>query len=185
MIIGVDIDNVIADTEKELRRLLNERKGLNLTREDITSYTLENIAGIERGDLKDILDMFNHGDIFLNLEVAEGARETMERLAEKHEVVLVTSRPAGVEAHTRTWLKRNEIPFHRLVFADGTKVNDIPYELFLEDQGNFACELAESGTFVLLFDAPWNRDVSHDNMDRVYSWDDVQKFCFPPCAIQH
>lgn len=185
MIIGVDIDNVIADTEKELRRLLFERRGVRLTREDITSYSLENIAGITRDDLSDILGMFNDGDIFLNLEAIPGARETLEMLGKKHSIVLVTSRPQGVEGHTRRWLKRERIPFDGLLFATETKVNGTPYELFIEDQDRFAVELAEDGTFVLLFDAPWNRHVEHDNISRVYSWEDVQRFCFPPCAIGH
>ena len=184
MIIGVDIDNVIADTEKELRRLLFEQRGLNLTREDIKSYTLENIAGMSREDLAYIMDLFNNGEIFLGLEVIEGAKETLERLREnKHDIVLVTSRPKKVEALTVKWLSRNMIPYNGLHFASGTKLNGISYDLFLEDQDNFAYEIAENGTFVLLFDAPWNRHVEHVNINRVFSWHDVDRFCFPPCAL--
>jgi len=183
MIIGVDIDNVIADTERELRRLLNEKKGLELTREHITSYSFDNVAGIERADLADIFDMFNDGDIFLHLDPIDGARETLEMLQRKHRIVLVTARPPRVEGKTRTWLARHEIPFDDIVFAEHTKVNGTPYDLFFEDQPEYARELAEDGTFVLLFDAPWNRDLVHENIDRVYSWSDVQAFCFPPCAL--
>lgn len=183
MIIGVDIDNVIADTEKELRRVLFERRGLKLTREDITSYSLDDVAGITRADLKDIIALFNHGDIFSRLDVIEGARETLELLKVRHRIELVTSRPATVEARTLDWLERNGIPFDDLIFAKESKVNGTPYELFLEDQENFAVELAEEGTYVLLFDAPWNRHIEHENMTRVCSWQDVYRFCFPPCAL--
>ncbi len=183
MIIGVDIDNVIADTEKELRRLIREKKGLSLSREDITSYNLDGVRGLSQVDLAGIYDEFKDGGIFLGLEVIEGARETLERLSLRHRVVLVTSRPRTVEDKTRSWLARERIPFHELHFATESKVNGIPYELFLEDQDNFARELADDGTYVLLFDAPWNRHVEHENISRVYSWSDVQKFCFPPCAL--
>jgi len=185
MIIGVDIDNVIAETEKELRRVIFEKKGLSLTREDITSYSFENVAGIEREDLKEIFEMFNEGGIFLDLEVMEGARETMSLLNEKHRIVLVTSRPACVERHTRQWLEREGIPYDELHFATEKKANGIPFDLFFEDQDKFAIELAEEGAYVLLFDAPWNRHVEHDNINRVYSWQDVHRFCFPPCALGH
>ena len=127
---------------------------------------------------------FNSGGIFLDLEVIEGARETLERLAERHRLVLVTSRPERVRPHTEKWLDKNKIRYDELHFSTKTKVNGIPYELFLEDQDNFAYELAEDGTFVLLFDAPWNRHVEHENISRVFSWSDVRKFCFPPCAIR-
>ena len=183
MIIGVDIDNVIADTEKELRRLIREKMGLVLAREDITSYTLEGVRGLTRDDLDGIFEEFKDGGIFLGLDVIEGARETLERLAVRHRVVLVTSRPRTVEDKTLEWLERERIPFHELHFATETKVNGIPYELFLEDQDNFARELAEAGTFVLLFDAPWNRRLEHENISRVYTWSDVEKFCFPPCSL--
>src|SRR5512135_2685669 len=106
MIIGVDIDNVIADTEKELRRLIREKKGLSLSREDITSYNLDGVRGLSQEDLAGIYDEFKDGGIFLGLEVIEGARETLERLAVRHRVVLVTSRPRTVEDKTRSWLSR-------------------------------------------------------------------------------
>jgi len=185
MIIGVDIDNVIADTEKELRKVLLETRGIDLTRDDITNYSLRNIAGIDDSTLKDVLSMFNDGDVFTRLDVIDGAKETLERLSMSHRIVLVTSRPDRVRPQTETWLSDKGIPFHDLMFAQKSKVNGVAYELFLEDQDDFATELAEDGTFVLLFDAPWNRHVAHVNIDRVYSWEDVQKFCFPPCAMGH
>jgi len=185
MIIGVDIDNVIADTEKELRRVLYEKRGVTLKREDITSYSLDNIAGIEREDLKEILSMFNDGDVFLNLDVIEGAKETLDLLKQRHRIELVTSRPQRAEPQTRQWLERHGIPYDELHFVTESKLNGITYELFFEDQEKFACELAEEGSYVLLFDAPWNRHVEHDNMSRVFSWADVYKFCFPPCATGH
>lgn len=183
MIVGVDIDNVIADTEKSLRRLLFDERGIRLDREDISSYSLEGIAGIGREDLSFLLDRFNNGGIFLDVEPIEGARETILRLKERHRIVLVTSRPEKVAFITREWLDRNGIPYDELHFASKTKLNGIPYDLFLEDQDNFAYEIADEGTFVLLFDAPWNRSVRHVNIERVYSWQDVQRFCFPPCAL--
>lgn len=185
MIIGVDIDNVIADTEKELRRVLLDTKGICLDREDITNYSLRNITGVDDETLGEILAMFNDGGVFEGLDVIEGAKETLGRLVVAHRIVLVTSRPERVRAQTETWLKRESIPYHELMFAQDSKVNGVPYELFIEDQDNFARELAEDGTFVLLFDAPWNRHVEHVNIDRVYSWEDVRKFCFPPCALGH
>lgn len=185
MIIGVDIDNVIADTEKELRRVLLETKGIRLNREDITNYSLNDIGGIDPETLRELLAMFNEGDVFSGLEVIDGASETLELLMKAHRVELVTSRPEKLRLQTEAWLARNNVPYHELKFASHSKVNGVPYELFLEDQDNFARELAESGTFVLLFDAPWNRHVEHENIDRVYSWEDVQRFCFPPCAMGH
>jgi uncharacterized protein len=185
MIIGVDIDNVVADTEKELRRVLRKRWGIGLEREDITDYALKNLPGIDGETYAELVELFREGGIFLDLDVFDGAKETLERLVSKYEVHLVTSRPERVRDKTLEWLKMHEIPYNKLIFSEHTKLNGVQYELFIEDQENFAVELAESGAFVLLFDAPWNRHVEHVNIDRVYGWDDIQRFCFPPCALGH
>jgi len=183
MIVGVDIDNVIADTEKRLRAWLYDTKGLKIEREDITSYALDTVPGMDEHTLGLIIKEFRQGDIFLDLEVMDGARETLDRLyGNGHRLILVTSRPQIVEEKTRRWLDDKAIPFHELIFNENSKVNGTPYEVFIEDQGNFATELADDGTFVLLYDAPWNRHVEHDNMDRVFNWDDIHRFMFPPCA---
>lgn len=185
MIVGVDIDNVIADTEREVRRVLEADRGISLVREDFRHYALEKMPGLGREDLDYILGRFRDGSIFLNVPVIDGSRETLGRLMQRHRVVLVTSRPQSVEVYTREWLNKNRVPFHDLHFTPETKVNGIPYDLFIEDQDNFACEIAESGSYVLLYDAPWNRHVSHDSMTRVFSWEDIDRFCFPPCATGH
>jgi hypothetical protein len=185
MIIGVDIDNVIADTEKRLRAWIYDTNGLKVEREDITSYALDTVPGMDEDTLGKILKEFRHGDIFLDLDVMEGAKDTLDSLYVNHRIVLVTSRPHIVEEKTRQWLSEKNIPFHELIFNEHTKVNGTPYEVFIEDQGNFATELADDGTFVLLYDAPWNRHIEHDNMDRVFNWEDIRKFMFPPCATGH
>ncbi len=97
MIIGVDIDNVIADTEKEVRRVLKNDRGINLVRDDFKHYALENMPGLSSENLDYILGRFKDGSIFLNAPVIGGARETLRRLMQRHRVVLVTSRPPAVE----------------------------------------------------------------------------------------
>ena len=183
MIVGVDIDNVIADTEKEVRRVMFEDRGIKLARDDFKHYSLDRMPGITRDDLDFINGRFESGQIFLEVEPIEGAREILARLMNRHKVVLVTSRPPRIEKYTREWLTKNEIPFHELHFTPESKLNGIAYDLFIEDQDNFAREIADSGTYVLLYDAPWNRHFTHENCERVHSWDDIRRFCFPPCAL--
>ncbi len=184
MIVGVDIDNVIADTEREVRRVLEADRGISLVREDFRHYALEKMPGLTKDDLDYVIDRFKDGSIFLSVPVIDGSRDTLRRLMERHRVVLVTSRPQSVEGYTREWLNKNHVPFHELHFTPESKVNGIPYDLFIEDQDNFACEIAESGSYVLLYDAPWNRHVRHDSIERVFTWEDIDRFCFPPCATR-
>ncbi len=183
MIVGVDIDNVIADTEKEVRRVLLRDRGIKLVRDDFKHYSLDRMPRITRDDLDFINGRFESGQIFLDVEPIEGAREILDRLMNRHKVVLVTSRPPRIEKYTREWLSMNNIPFHELHFTPESKLNGIAYDLFIEDQDNFAREIADSGTYVLLYDTPWNRHFMHENCERVHSWEDIRKFCFPPCAL--
>lgn len=43
----------------------------------------------------------------------------------------------------------------------------------IEDKGDTALYLAENGIRVLLFDAPYNQDISHKNIVRVFSWNEI------------
>ena len=47
--------------------------------------------------------------------------------------------------------------------------------LMIEDKPEVALHLTDNNIKVLLFDARYNQDVNHDNIIRVYDWNDVYK----------
>ena len=50
---------------------------------------------------------------------------------------------------------------------------ELGLDVFCEDDVVIAKTLAAAGIRVLLFDHPWNRDVSHERITRVVGWSEV------------
>lgn len=48
-------------------------------------------------------------------------------------------------------------------------------DIMIEDKPEVALNLANNGIRVLLFDCPYNQEVYHDNITRVYSWKQIEK----------
>lgn len=82
-----------------------------------------------------------------------------------------------------SWLKRNEIRFEDIFYCSeslspadklsGCKRYGI--EVMIDDRPNVALSLAENGIMVLLFEAPYNRSVTHQNIVRVADWEDIYR----------
>ena len=51
--------------------------------------------------------------------------------------------------------------------------NKLSVDIMIEDKSDVALHLAENGIKVLLFDAPYNQEVKHENITRVKTWEDV------------
>ena len=45
----------------------------------------------------------------------------------------------------------------------------------IDDNPKVSKYLADNGVKVLLFDAPYNKNLRHPNIKRVYSWDEIAK----------
>ena len=180
MLIGVDIDDVIADTERVVRQHLNARYGLRLRREDVTDFSLEKLAGLSPGDVQAFLEDFHRSGGYRSMAPIPGAREALTRLAARHRIVLVTARPEETRPDTEAWLAEHGIPYHALIFSNGAGKHGLqPYDRFVEDRPAFALELAEAGVPVLLFDAPWNRRVAHPRIRRVRDWQEALRHLDP------
>ncbi len=48
-------------------------------------------------------------------------------------------------------------------------------KVMIDGRPNVALFLAENGIKVLLFDAPYNKDVVHQNIVRVADWEDIYR----------
>ena len=79
------------------------------------------------------------------------------------------------------WLKRNKLNFKTIQYCSETfsprdkllGCRKLNVDVMIEDKPDVALYLAEKGVKVLLVDAPYNQGLSHENMTRVYSWDEI------------
>ena len=79
------------------------------------------------------------------------------------------------------WLKKHDFDFKDIFYcSEGNAPEDklkgcLKYSavLMIEDKPEVALHLADNKITVLLFDTRYNQNVKHDNIIRVYDWNDV------------
>ena len=81
------------------------------------------------------------------------------------------------------WLERNDFRFNSVqLCSEKLSPRDklqacrkLGVDAMIEDRPDNALYLAENGIHVLMFDAPYNSDISHENITRVHSWEEIRQ----------
>jgi uncharacterized HAD superfamily protein len=184
--LGVDLDDVLLDFNANLCLYHNRMFGTNLSLEDISDWDLSKIWGCPGTEaVQRVFDFYESGEHKAAQPIL-GSQKGIRSLLDVYEIHLITSRPEFIEDMTKVWL-HNYFPdvfagihftnhFHGEDHKKRTKLevcNELGIDIFIEDALIHALPLAEAGKKVVLFDRPWNRDVSHTNMMRATSWEEV------------
>lgn len=165
MLIGIDIDEVIADSVAVYLPTLNALFGKDLRREDLVEWDFERTYGVPPAEIKRFWAVHARSGGWERIRPTDGAAEILARLRERHEVVVVTGRPEEhVGRATRAWLAAHRIPHDALVFMEGLDKDEAVrraigrgLDVLVEDHADFALAVAARGVPVFLVDAPWNR----------------------------
>jgi uncharacterized HAD superfamily protein len=171
MKIGIDIDNVIADTFTDLIPYYNRFMGREDTPQEV-------IATMRRRKLLMVRYYFlawRHR-VMTGIKLIDGAAETLRGWAGEHQLKLVTSRLPLFNRQTREWLEKHQVPYHELHHAkETTKYRKAGQcEVFIEDNPEECEVLADHCERVFLFDQPWNRRTfSQQNIIRVNNWREI------------
>ena len=179
MIIGIDIDGVIADSEPLYRQTINKLFNLRLKQKDITSYKYEESARLTDNQMRLFWKTFYHEGGWLKIKPIKGAKKFLNKLKrEKHKIVIVTSRPREhIKKETYQWLKKHKMPYSELIFLEkheskhqAALLHGHKFDYFIEDYYEYALDLAQRGVKLLLMDYPWNRrGKPHPNIKRIKS----------------
>ena len=173
-ILGVDIDNVLADSDVRLRAMIRDMFGIDLKAEQMTRYEYE-AYGVTWEQLGEVFQVFNT-DTCRTLELVPGAKAAMQQLAPRYEIALVTSRDPESKAGTEYWLQATGLPYDQLHFNDEKHALGIPYHAFIEDRHEHAHRIAGTGVAVYLLRRPWNtRPLAHPNVRHVDTWEEILK----------
>ena len=171
-ILGVDIDNVLAQSDPCLRAMIRERFRIRLDAEDMTQYDYS-AYGVTDAQLAEVFHNFNT-EVCRTLKVITGAKAALTQLASRYEIVLVTSRNPASKAGTEYWLRKKGLPYDQLHFNDEKHMLGIPYHAFVEDRHEHAHRIAETGATVFLMTRPWNaQPLAHANVRRVETWKEI------------
>ncbi len=200
MRIGVDLDDVIAICAVPyLRRFAQEYKVELPDDKEIGWHLLrdmdKHVSAEERDRFR--LKLYD-GTFFSQLEIYKESPAVLERLVQRgDEIFFITARAERRRMVTETWLREKRI----LDYAKAVHLKpygefrpdqprgrydpegsaaykmrlalELGLDVFCEDDTIIAQTLADAGVRVLLFDHPWNRDVSHERITRVSGWTEV------------
>jgi uncharacterized HAD superfamily protein len=172
MKIGIDIDNVLAHTFRDLSAYFNRFMGKEMD-------PLEVVNTIRNDRFKMLGYWFSTWKNRLLTTVApiEGAAETIGHWAADHRIALVTSRLPLFNRQTREWLARHGFLYHELHHArEKTKHKKAKgCDIFVEDNLDESEILADHCGQVFLMDHPWNRrPTEKKNIIRVHNWSEIR-----------
>jgi uncharacterized HAD superfamily protein len=188
MIIGIDIDGVLANSEPAYRRTINRLFHLKLKQEDITFYKYEDAAGLTDTQMHLFWTTFYREGSWLKIKPIKGARKFLDKLKNaQHRIVIVTSRPQEyIKKETYQWLREHRMPYTELIFLanhdskhQAAWVCGHKFDYFIEDYYEYALDLAQRGVKVLLVDYPWNRkEKAHPNIKRIKNLQEAETIIF-------
>lgn len=186
MIVGIDVDDVIADFNGVLQPWHNKVYGTNLKREDITDYDLWNIWKCSKGEAFRRVHEFYKSSDSRKVKPVERAPEGILLLTQRYNLVAVTSRPIAIREETEDWIQRyfpamfSSCYFTNAFGLEGErrKKSDVCKELgvniMIEDSPTIAQRCYDAGIKVVVLNAPWNERVAlPKSIPRVDDWDGI------------
>ena len=164
-VLAFDVDGVVADAMKLFLDIARNKHGVSgITKEDITSYMLEDCLDMSGDVILDVIKDIIDGSYKEVLRPIEGAVESLRRIrALGAPLLFVTARPrkSPVEKWLRTQLNMENGDMH--VAATGSfeaKIDVLAQHgrnWFVEDRLETCFLLADAGINPVLFRQPWNR----------------------------
>lgn len=188
-IIAVDIDEVLGRHNHALAAWHNKEFGTDHTEDAYTTTDWALVWHTSPAEAERRAVVYHREGVHRRLEVLSGAQESLEQLAQRFDLVVITVRRKDIINITHEWLQEffpcifREVKFLHF-WDDGIKTTkaEIAKELgasYLIDDDVKHCRLAaEMGIEALLFgDYSWNKtDSLPVGVNRVKSWQEVMEY---------
>lgn len=184
MRIGIDIDDVLADSLPEFVGAFNRRFGLQVSVTEAGWEIFRRHPEISPEEIQIFFAELSEADFFGSRPLLPGAREGVECLHnEGHRLFIITGRLHQDRHVTDRWLMQTGLSsfFQEIVCRDGTQAplhkrlaaERLRLDVLLEDEYEVALAAAEFPVRVLLFDRPWNQGPLPSRILRIRSWPEV------------
>jgi 5'(3')-deoxyribonucleotidase len=178
-ILGVDLDGVCGDYSAAFRAVVAADRGIDpSTLPDERSWTFAEwgVSSPEEFDRLHRLAVLEHR-MFRDMPVLPGCSEALWRLSDAGVWIrIITHRlcvnwgHAVAVADTVSWLDAAGIPYRDICFL-GAKP-EVEADLYIDDASHNVEALRSAGNDVIVFDAPYNRDVDGP---RASSWTEIEE----------
>lgn len=182
--IGIDIDEVLAETVKTFLTFYNNKYATNFAFEDATNYSFGEIFGITKQEELRAVQEFFASPLAINMPTVVDSAAQVEALSKQSKLFAVSSRPEQLMPLTSRWLNvhypncfEDIILTNSHVDASKTKSDvcrALNLSVFIDDQSVFAEDCAKVCEEVFLIDKPWNQGaIRAKNIYRVASWKEI------------
>jgi uncharacterized HAD superfamily protein len=176
MIIGVDIDGTIKDTQRAAVEVHNRVLKRNVRVEDVKDFYLDRAYGLTPREAAKLWRKLEEEIYTLGLPL-KNAAEVLTRLAQKgHTIYFITARPGmkNIRKVTENWLKKHDFPYNgkNLIMSAQDKAKEakkMEVELFFEDAPNHLLNLVKNKVPTVIVDAVYNRDFPYA-LPRITDW---------------
>jgi 5'-nucleotidase len=182
-VLGVDVDNVLANYTGGLRRIVAEERGIDpgelpdpatWSAYEDWGYTPETFNELHRRAVVE-------HRMFRDLDVMPGAATALRSLSERGvRIRIVTHRLylSGMHAiaasDTVQWLDDHDIPYWDLCMV--ARKADVGCDLMIDDAPHNVAALRDIGRSVLVYDWPYNR---HLDGPRATDWPEIEQMAEP------
>jgi len=182
MIIGLDIDEVLAGFLDTFLRYYNQKHKTHWNKDQMTDYyRLEKDLETTEEHIVQEISLFNESPLFAEMKPVKGSLEGVAELKKSNHLYLITGRKSELKVPTEEWLNKyfgdsfKEIYFTNLFSeykVSKSKVcKDIGAKLLIEDIPEIALECAKEGIDVLVPSYSWNKKLQTDGkVKKVEGW---------------
>lgn len=180
MIIGLDIDGVVYQTES-LYRDYSEKYNKLIGGKNIKDDELKVEKRYDWSDeqVKSFIES-TYEVIELTAPLYANARDVLARLKQSHKIVFITSRGlcGDKEAEiTKQRFQKDNIPFDKIIFSQRSKVRackELNIDIMIDDNPHVLDELYDNNVNCLYFRDLRNKSCDNTVME-VYSWQEIEK----------
>ena len=179
-VFGVDLDGVCGDYTTAFRRVVARERGIDpASLPDERGWTfdewgIDDLGGFEAVHQRGVMEH----RMFRDMPVVDGAADALWRRSDAGVWIrIITHRlyvnwgHAVAVSDTVEWLDRHGIPYRDICFL-GRKP-EVEADCYVDDSPVNVNALREAGNTVIVFDAPYNRDLAPP---RARSWREVETF---------
>jgi len=185
MVVGLDIDGVLADFLSPFLRLLEEKTGSGpISADSITDFNFTEHPVLSEKVVWDCLEAVSYDPHFwqnLSSLITPKEWQRLEGLGRQRRLIFITHRYVrdtyDINTITRDWLKMHGISQPVVHFTAESKaplVEDLGIQYFMDDRYENCLEVAERTTAVVLMPhRPYNQSFNHPSVKRIESFGEL------------
>lgn len=167
MKLGIDLDDVAVEFRTGFRKLYWDHFGIYYP--DTGYWDLKTISHFKDDESLWTWIEKSTPNFFHELEPVKGAVESLQKLAQDHEITIITDKPKWAEDAPLYWLTKWRVPYSS-IYITKTKA-DISCDIYLDDgPHNLVALRTCTNAIVARMVKPWNFPMA-DVVD-INSWDE-------------